>query len=102
MRLIIATLLATLAAPALAPSALAQTAEVAFCATRDDAQLLAQAGPGAAMPQGCRTATVRRIDTPAGALCQIDIGNGGGIAGAVRDAVATTEWWLPCADLRAP
>ncbi|HEV7266583.1 MAG TPA: hypothetical protein VGN83_16910 [Falsiroseomonas sp.] len=92
---------ALLAMPA--PVAGQQAREVPFCNSRDSAELLMQARQGQPMPDGCRTATVRQLDTPAGPLCAVDIGTDrGGIAGAVRDAVATTEWWTPCANLRVP
>jgi hypothetical protein len=94
---------ATLLAALLAHPAHAQTREVPVCSDREEAQMLLQyATPAARLPEGCRLATVRRLDSPAGALCQIDIGTDQGIAGAVTDAVATTEWWTACANLRAP
>ena len=96
-------LAAALLAAAGAAPALAQTREVTVCNSRDGAQMAMQAGAGARLPDGCRVATVRRLDTPAGALCVIDIGQGDrGVVGAVTEAVATTEWWTACATLRAP
>ncbi len=98
-----AALLAALAtSPALTPRAQAQALEAPVCASRENAQMLMQSGPGAAMPEGCRIAIVRRLDTPAGALCHIDISPRSGVVGAMRDAVTTTEWWTACANLRAP
>jgi hypothetical protein len=83
------------------PAAAQQAREVAFCNARDGAERLMQARAGEALPQGCRIATVRQLETAAGTLCAVDIGSEqGGIAGAVRDAVATTEWWTPCASLQ--
>jgi hypothetical protein len=100
MRLLLAPTAAALLAAAPAG---AQTREVPVCPSRADAQMVMQAGPGASLPEGCRIATVRRLDTPAGPVCVIDIGGQqAGIVGAVRDAVATTEWWTACANLRAP
>ncbi|WP_372622984.1 hypothetical protein [Falsiroseomonas sp.] len=85
-----------------APVAAQPAREVAFCNSRDSAELLMQTREGRPMPEGCRTATVRQLDTPSGALCAVDIGSDReGIAGAVTEAVATTEWWTPCANLRA-
>jgi hypothetical protein len=86
----------------LAGVAQAQTREVPVCSSREDAQVFLQAGPSAVLPQGCRMAKVRRMDTPAGPLCAIDVGGQDGVAAALRDAVATTEWWTACANLRAP
>ena len=62
-----------------------------------------QPGAGSALPQDCRRATIRRLDTPSGPVCAIGFGQrDGGVVGAVRDAVAKTEWWTACASLRAP
>jgi hypothetical protein len=97
--MISAACLAALAVPG-APQA--QTREVPVCASRADAEPMLQAERSATLPEGCRTATVRRLDTPAGPLCAIAFGNGDGIVGALRDAVAETEWWTACANLRAP
>ncbi|MGK7870528.1 hypothetical protein [Falsiroseomonas sp. E2-1-a20] len=93
---------ACLAALAVPCAAQAQTREVPVCPSREDAEAVLQGGRSATLPEGCRMATVRRLDTPAGTLCAIAFGTGGGVVGALRDAVAETEWWTACANLRAP
>lgn len=93
---------ACFAALALAGGARAQTHEVTVCSSRGDAELMLEAGRPSSLPEGCRTATVRRIETPAGQLCAIDIGGRSGVVAALRDAVAETEWWTSCANLRVP
>lgn len=81
----------------------AQSQQVPVCSSRDGAQILLQGNAGAALPDGCRRAMIRRLDTPAGAVCVLEFGQqDNGIIGAVRDAVITTEWWTACTNLRAP
>ena len=44
------------------------------------------------------------MDAPAGPVCVIEFGQQhNGVLGAVRDAVANTDWWTACREgLRAP
>ncbi len=98
----LAVLTAALIACAATP-ALAQTQQVPICSSREGAQMMLQGAATGSLPEGCRRATVRRLDTPAGPLCVIDVGaRDDSVVGAVRDAVSTTEWWTACANLRAP
>jgi hypothetical protein len=80
----------------------AQMREVPVCPSRDEAQLAMQRAPDAALPQGCRMAMVRRLDTSAGPVCSIELRQQEGVVAAVREAMTTTEWWTACANLRAP
>lgn len=58
---------------------------------------------GKFLPDDCRMLTVTRLDSPTGPLCVLDLsGDNAGILGTLRDAVARTQWWVPCASLRAP
>jgi hypothetical protein len=98
-----AALIACAATTTAATTALAQTQQVPVCPSREAAELVMQGGAGAPLPEGCRQAVVRRLNTPAGPVCVIDFGaRDGGVVGTVRDAVATTEWWTACANLRSP
>ena len=86
-----------------ATPARAQTRELPVCPSRENAQMLMQSGAGASLPQDFRQVAIRRLDTASGPVCVIDFGRqDGGVVGAMRDAVATTEWWTACANLRAP
>lgn len=81
----------------------AQSQQLSVCKSRDGAQLLMQGNAGGALPDGCRQVTIRRLETPAGAVCALDFGQqDGGVVTALRDAVATTEWWTACTNLKAP
>jgi hypothetical protein len=101
--LVLTAALIACATTTVATTALAQTQEMPVCPSREAAEMVMQGGAGAPLPEGCRQATVRRLDTPAGPVCVIDFGTrDGGVVGTVRDAVATTEWWTACANLRSP
>ena len=94
---------ATLLAVFCAGTAQAQTRDLPVCKTRDAAQMAMQAGAAATLPEECRRVTVRSITTPTGPICVIDMSQDNtGVVGAMREAMATTEWWTACANLRAP
>lgn len=81
----------------------AQIQQLPACTSHDGAQLLMQGNAGGTLPDGCRRVTIRRLDTPAGAVCALEFGRqDGGVVDSLRDAVATTEWWTACANLKAP
>lgn len=86
-----------------AGAASAQSMQLPVCKSRDKAQMVMQSTVGATLPEGCRQVAVRRMDTPAGPVCVIEFGQQHkGVLGAVRDAVANTDWWTACGNLRAP
>jgi len=76
--------------------------QVRICPSRDKVENILQSD-GKLMPDGCRTVTVTRVQSPAGSICSIDFGQDSqGILGTVRDAVTTTQWWTACSNLQAP
>ncbi|MBN8903689.1 MAG: hypothetical protein BGO51_11095 [Rhodospirillales bacterium 69-11] len=78
------------------------TKQVKICPTRDKAAQIVQSH-GNLMPDGCRTVTVTRVDSPAGPICQVNMQQDTkGVLNALRDAVTTDQWWTACDNLSAP
>lgn len=78
------------------------TTGVRICPSRDKAEQIVQS-QGNLVPDDCRMVTVTRVDSPAGPICQIDLGqNGQGVLSSLRDAVTTDHWWTACDNLHAP
>ena len=72
------------------------------CETQQDLEQVIQS-QGELMPEGCRTVTITSVDSPAGELCVIDIGEQDpGIVGAITEAAVPTQWWMACADIQRP
>lgn len=82
---------------------MAQPTQISVCPSQEKAQQVAQ-GRGQAVPEGCRTVTVTRVDSLAEPICGVDFtqANQGGLLGAVTDAVSAPQWWTACANLRVP
>lgn len=79
-----------------------QSFQLRVCPSQDKAEQLAQTR-GNVMPDGCRDVAVTSYASLVGPMCLIDFGqDSSGIVGALTDAVATTAWWTPCQNLRAP
>jgi hypothetical protein len=79
-----------------------RVANITACDSEQKQQQVLQSR-GVYLPDGCRKITVMRLDTPAGALCMMDLAPGQqGVLGEIRSAATTTQWWLPCSDLHAP
>ncbi len=84
------------------PTWAAEPLQVHACPTRDKAEQQQQS-KGALTPDGCRTLTVTRVDSSAGAMCLIKFGDApAGILGTITDAVTTTEWWTACGNIHSP
>jgi len=76
--------------------------QATVCPSQAKAEQVLQS-QGHFVPDDCRTLRVTRVDSPAGPLCVMDFsGNNAGILGALKDAVATTQWWAACAALHGP
>ena len=91
--------------PAVSLFGLAKAAEplhIEVCPSRDKAEQARQSN-GSLSPDGCRTVTVTRVDSPAGPMCAMKFGESkSGVIGQITSAVETTEWWTACSNLQAP
>lgn len=84
------------------PTLAADPTQIQICPSREKIEEIIQSG-GSLTPDGCRLARITRVNSPAGAICQLDLGQGGqGIIGSLRDAVSDTQWWTSCANLGSP
>ena len=87
---------------ALSHIAVAEQFRMNLCPSQQKTEQILQSD-GKLRPDDCRTVTVTRVESPAGAVCVLDFGSDGeGILGSIRDATMTTKWWTPCANLHAP
>lgn len=79
-----------------------QADRISVCASPAAALQAAQTG-AAAMPDGCHIVLVRRVDTPAGPVCQVDFSpNVRGFPGALVASMVPMQWWIACSYLRMP
>jgi hypothetical protein len=79
-------------------------AQVSFpaCESQQEIEQIIQS-QGELMPDGCRTITIIPVDSPAGQLCVIDIGEDDpGVIGEIAEAAVPTDWWVACADIERP
>jgi len=80
----------------------ADPTQIQICPSREKIEQIIQSG-GNLTPDGCRMARITRVNSPAGAICQLDLGQGGqGLVGSLRDAVSDAQWWTSCANLGVP
>ncbi|MBX6745436.1 MAG: hypothetical protein IRY87_25680 [Acetobacteraceae bacterium] len=73
---------------------------VPICPAPELALLAAREGPG--LPEDCHVVVVRRVDTRAGAVCELDFSrNLHGLPGAVATLMRVPmRWWVACGYLR--
>lgn len=84
------------------PALAADPTQIQICPSREKIEQIIQSD-GHLTPDGCRMARITRVNSPAGPICQLDLGQGGqGIVGSLRDAVSDTQWWTSCANLGSP
>jgi hypothetical protein len=79
-------------------------AQVSFpaCESQQEMEQIIQS-QGELMPDGCRTITITRVDSPAGQLCVIDIAEDDpSVLGGIAEAAVPTDWWVACADIERP
>src|SRR3954447_7838543 len=67
--------------------------QIRICPTLDKTEQILQSH-GNLMPDGCQIATVTRVNSSAGSICQVDLSqNDQGALNTLRNAVSTTHWW---------
>ncbi|MFC4167584.1 hypothetical protein [Teichococcus aestuarii] len=99
--IIAAGILAAAPLASLSPARSAEPLRMTACPSREKTEQILQSG-GNLNPDGCRTVTVTRVDSPAGPVCVMNFGESQGIVGAITSAAVPTEWWTSCENLRQP